>query len=259
MPGDEVEIKMHDRRATIEDVLPRRNLIERASRRPGQTQPLVANIDRCLVFFSADRPRHGCDTIDQFLVSFSYQDIPVSIVFNKWDLADSDAEQLFATYVNAGYTCVKLQVLGQPEIARHSVLSLEFKRLYVCGPSGVGKSTLINLLSPGEQGETGEVGAHSGHGRHTTTAIQFKTVSKNRYIVDSPGLSYLPIDGLKSSDLRNHYPEIAALGPECRYRGCLHREEPGCRVREVYAESAFAMRYISYLQFLEKLELRRRY
>lgn len=255
LTGDDIELSDDGEQPVIERVLPRRTFIERGGLdRRGKTQPLVANVDRALVVFAAQNPRSRATAIDRYLVSVEYQDLDLTLVFNKWDLRDEQAEQLVSIYRSAGYAVLTLNTLHDPEQTRAAVDAIPFSRLYICGPSGVGKTTIINTLMPSaEASAVGEVNASSGIGRHTTTTIELKRFALGRYLVDTPGLGQLVLRGLEPHNLKNFYREFLPAAQNCRYGDCLHLEEPACAVREVIGQAVAPERYESYRGLLGML------
>lgn len=254
--GDEVEASPEGvDAAVIERIFPRRSLVERAcpSRRE-RIQPLVANVDHALVVFSAARPSPRVASMDRYLVSVEFQNIEPTLAFNKWDLADGEAERLYGIFSAAGYRCLRMEALLAPEKTREAVLGLPFSRLYVCGPSGVGKTSILNAVLPSEHhGAVGAVNEQTGKGRQTTTAIELRPVDGGRFVVDTPGLSTLML-AIEPNNLKQFYREFSTPAGRCRFHSCLHTGEPDCAVREEVGKDISADRYESYLNFLDELQ-----
>lgn len=250
MAGDEVVISKSGMDHTIEELLPRRTFITRGSdKRRGKQHAIVANVDHAMVVFAANRPRSRVAGIDRYLVACQYQHLDVTLVFNKWDLKDEVSESLVKTYRDCGYKVLTTMAQENPQEARECIESIDFKKLYVVGPSGVGKSSLLNAAIPGNLAATGKVNERSGLGRQTTTHIELVPFGESCFIADTPGLGHLTMLGIEPHNLRNFYPEMASLGTECRFADCLHLNEPGCRVLDEIGESVSPERHESYQLF----------
>lgn len=254
--GDHVEVLEQDGVFTLEKLLPRSTLISRGSdKRRGRTHTIVANVDHALVVFAANKPRSRVGGIDRYLIACEYQHLDVTLVFNKWDLADEESENLAKLYESVGYKVLRTQAISDPEQTQKDILALDFERVYVLGPSGVGKSSITNALIPQHNAATGIVNNVTGKGRHTTTHIELVPLEGGRYLADTPGLGHLAMLGIDPNNLKNLYREMFALAPECRFPNCLHLNEPGCQVKEELGAAVPQERYQSYNEFhLDLLE-----
>lgn len=252
--GDDVEVVIldeTDKKGNIESILPRKNELIR---------PAVANIDMALVIFAAAKPKPSFNLLDRFLVMMEYQKVPVTICLNKTDLV-TEAELLDMAHIYDAcgyrivYTCAK-ENAGIEELCK----LLRGKTAAVAGPSGVGKSSLINCLSPEAQMETGSISRKIERGRHTTRHSEILPIQKDTYIVDTPGFSTLYIPGMEKEDLWRYYPEFATYEPYCRFRGCSHISEPDCGVRDALKEGKISeVRYGNYKLLYEELRQSKRY
>lgn len=252
--GDDVEVVIldeTDKKGNIESILPRKNELIR---------PAVANIDMALVIFAAAKPKPSFNLLDRFLVMMEYQKVPVTICLNKTDLvAEEELLDMAQIYDACGYrmvyTCAKEN--GGIEELRKLLCG---KTAAVAGPSGVGKSSIINCLSPEAQMETGSISRKIERGRHTTRHSEILPIQKDTYIVDTPGFSTLYIPGIEKEDLWRYYPEFAAYEPYCRFRGCSHISEPDCGVRTALMEGKISdVRYGNYMLLYEELRQSKRY
>lgn len=252
--GDDVEIAIlneADKKGNIEGILPRKNELVR---------PAVANIDMALVIFSAAKPKPNFNLLDRFLVMMEYQNVPVTVCLNKADLVNEAAlAEIGHIYGGCGYrtvyTCAKdgTGIDGLLQLLRG-------KTAAVAGPSGVGKSSLINRLSPEAQMETGAISRKIERGRHTTRHSEILPICEGTYIVDTPGFSTLYIPGMEKEELWRYYPEFAAYEPYCRFQGCSHISEPDCGVRNALEEGKISgVRYGNYKLLYEELKQRKRY
>lgn len=240
----------------ISEILPRTSQLGR--REPGGRhgeRVLAANVDQVVVVFAVARPEPHPGMLDRFLAIAEANDLPARIVANKIDLlGDDEAHERFGMYERAGYplhlTSVK-QGRGLEELRA----SLAGRASVLTGPSGVGKSSLLNALYPGLGLRVGEVSEAVNKGRHTTVGGFLHPLPDGAYVVDTPGLREIGLWGVPSSAIEHCFPEIRALLGGCRFADCSHRAEPGCAVREAVARGEIAeSRYASYLKLRAELE-----
>ncbi|HUO52887.1 MAG TPA: ribosome small subunit-dependent GTPase A [Gemmatimonadaceae bacterium] len=251
--GDEVMLE-HDGAATIAEVLPRRStLVRRAPGNRYDSRVVVANVDQVVVVFAVVKPEPHRRMLDRFLVVAESNEIPARIVVNKVDL-DPRANEQFADYERAGYpvhyTSVKkalgLQELGAVLAGRVSALT---------GPSGVGKSSLLNAIYPGLNLRVGEISESVNKGRHTTVGALMHPLPDGGDVVDTPGLREVGVWGVDAASLAECFPEFGAGLGACKFRDCRHVAEPGCAVRALVSSGAVsAERYDSYLRLLAEVE-----
>lgn len=252
--GDNVEIEVLDEgtmTGNITALLPRKNELIR---------PAVANIDQALVVFAVTRPSPHFNLLDRFLVMMERQDIPVVLCFNKEDIAeDEQVEKLRSVYEGCGYPCVFTSALEERNIEKIKEL-LKGKTTVIAGPSGVGKSSLINILNPDAKMETGDISSKIERGKHTTRHSELFTIAQDSYIMDTPGFSSLYVNDFEKEELKYYFPEFDPYEGTCRFLGCDHVHEPDCAVKAaVEAGEIHEIRYKDYLEMYEELKSKRRY
>ncbi len=252
--GDDVEIEVLDeteKKGNVEKILPRKNTLIR---------PAVANIDQAVVIFAAASPKPNFNLLDRFLIMMEQQKIPAVICFNKKDLVqEAELRKLEEAYETSGYSVLFASAREEAGLADiRSVLA--GRTSTVAGPSGVGKSSLINLLAPEANMETGAISEKIERGRHTTRHAELLFVETGTYIVDTPGFSSLSVDGFEKETLGTYFPEFVKYEQNCRFSGCSHISEPDCGVKEALEEGLISrIRYQDYLEIYEELKQKRRY
>jgi len=259
--GDLVEVERHaDGTAAIERVEPRRT--ELARRAPGQgarrAKVIVANIDQLVVVLAAAHPEPNPRVLDRFLVLAESNGLDGVVVVNKVDLSTPEAvRERFADYVAAGYPVICTSVVtGEGVEELRSQLCGRVSAL--AGPSGVGKSSLLNAVEPGFQLRTGEVSAAVRKGRHTTVTAELLPLKCGGYVADTPGLREVGLWGIPAEELDHYFPEFRPYLGECKFGyACSHTHEPGCAVRAaVEGGEVSEARYESYRAMLEDDEER---
>lgn len=254
--GDRVEVERHkDGTAAIEAVEERHT--ELARRAPGQgarrAKVIVANIDQLLVVLAAAHPEPNPRVLDRFLVLAESNELSAVVVVNKVDLvAEAEARERFKVYEAAGYPVVYASVkTGEGLEELRTRLSGRVSAL--AGPSGVGKSSLLNAVEPGFSLRTGEVSEAVGKGRHTTVTAELLPLGCGGYVADTPGLREVGLWGIPAEELDHYFPEFRPYLGECRFGyACSHTHEPGCAIRAAVEEGEIsAERYESYVALRE--------
>jgi ribosome biogenesis GTPase len=256
--GDEVALEpgSHADTWVIGEILPRRSQLARRMPGGGHGERIVvANVDQVIIVFAAAKPEPHVRMLDRFLVIAEGNSLDARIVINKVDLVDQDEATIrFADYEKAGYplhfTSVKKQIglesLHDALANRTSVLS---------GPSGVGKSSLLNGMYPGLNLRVGEISESVNKGRHTTVGALLHPLPDSGYVVDTPGLREVGMWGMPSDHLDSCFPEFREAVSQCRFADCTHRTEPDCAVLAAVESGAISReRYDSYVKLREELE-----
>ena len=258
--GDHVQIaSTGEGTAFITEIVDRKNyIIRRASNLSKQSHIIAANVDQCLLIVTVNYPETSTIFIDRFLATAEAYSVPVTLVFNKTDLYDEDEMRylkgLIYLYNNIGYPCLSVSALsgvGVDEVKK----ALEGKVTLLSGNSGVGKSTLINAILPGQNLRTGEISTAHNKGMHTTTFSEMFPVDGGGYIIDTPGIKGFGTLDLRDEEVGHYFREIFATSSRCKYGNCTHRHEPGCAVLEAVANHYISeSRYASYLSILSDRE-----
>lgn len=251
--GDNVTLEVLDENeglGNIVEILPRKNSLIR---------PASANVDQALVLFAAREPDPNLNLLDRFLVVMGIQGIPCEICFNKADLDQEEAERLAGLYRQAGYPARAVSTYTEAGIEEIRKI-LAGKTTVMAGPSGVGKSSMMNRINPDAGMETGRVSEKIKRGRHTTRHTEVFWVGTDTFLLDTPGFSSLSIEGIEAAELRYYYPEMEQREGQCRFQGCVHVKEPDCAVKEALeAGEISGERYRNYTLLYEELKARKKY
>lgn len=252
--GDDVEMEVLDaagKKGNITVLLPRKNELIR---------PAVANVDQALVIFAITKPAPSLNLLDRFLIMMGRQDIPCIICFNKQDIAEeSEIRHLAAAYEKCGYHCLFVSALKEDGISELWEV-LRHKTTTVAGPSGVGKSSLINRLKGDRVMETGSISEKIERGRHTTRHSELLCIEDGTYIMDTPGFSSLSLFDLEKEELAAYYTEFAPYEAGCRFRGCAHVSEPVCGVKDALQQGLISrIRYENYVLLYEELKNKKKW
>ncbi len=247
--GDMVEIEItdeKDREASIREILPRKNQLYR---------PAVANVDQALIFFALANPKPNLLVLDRFLIQMEKQELPVILCFNKKDLADDEeAARLVRVYADAGYRTEAVSTREEQDVALIRSL-IRGKTTVLAGPSGVGKSSIVNALHGREIMATGEISKKLKKGKHTTRHSELFLLEEETYLCDTPGFTSFLSEEMAKEDLRFYYPELSAYEGKCRFDGCVHVDEPDCAVKNALEKGLLhGERYDSYVQLYKELK-----
>ncbi|ASS38057.1 ribosome small subunit-dependent GTPase A [Mogibacterium pumilum] len=244
--GDIVEfdLRQEDGDCIITNVRERKNFLSR---------PPVSNLDKLVVVFAAASPDPNRLIIDKFTAATLYNNIEVIICITKPDLvAESDLLGLVSTYEKAFPV---VTVNGKTGDGIDELFDLiKGSNVAFAGPSGVGKSTIMNSLTGRNDIKTGDISSKTSRGRHTTRHVEIFSIDKDTYFYDTPGFTSLDMPKLGKYHVRDYFPEIAGYKGYCKYLDCIHVDEPDCAVKDALAEGQISKsRYESYLAILEEV------
>jgi len=257
--GDFVDFKIEDDgTGTIRNIKERKNYVPRQAThgRRGE-QILVSNIDRAWVVQSINKPKINTGFIDRFLVTCEAYEVPAGIIINKKDLAADNGikhiRDLKELYIELGYKVAVTSIYNSDSLSTLFHLLQDQTSVFI-GPSGVGKTSLLNAMDPQLNLKVNEVSAYSNKGKHTTTFAKLVPLSGDGFIVDTPGIREFGIVNIEKSELSLYYPEMREPRQHCKYYNCTHYHEPKCGVVEAFENGEIdARRYESYLNILETL------
>ena len=256
--GDKVFWEIEDetaRTGIINDIVARQNYIARQSvHKTAHAHLLAANVDQMIVVATLSFPRTSLGFIDRLLVVAESFRIPSVVIFNKQDLFDDEIkayqQALIDLYQSLGYVCFATSSVTGEGMTQFSEL-LQNKVSVLSGHSGVGKSTLVNVIAPHLDLRTNEVSTFANKGVHTTTFAEMFELAPDAYIIDSPGIKELGLSNIEKSEIGHYFPEMRALMGECKFDDCMHIDEPHCAVKNAVEAGEIAMsRYESYLSMI---------
>ncbi len=252
--GDDCIIDILDeknRLANITSILPRHSEIIR---------PAVANVDQAMIIFAISRPEPNFNLLDRFIIQISQKDLPCIIVINKMDLADDDQRrEIEEAYVACGCRVVFTSVSNREGVEEIRKL-IKGKTTTVAGPSGVGKSSMINLLQSAVKMQTGVLSDKIDRGKHTTRHSELIPIDEDTYILDTPGFSSLNLFDVSTDTLKDYYYEFEGYAAECRFLDCKHISEPDCGVKKaVESGEVSRLRYENYLTLYRECKEKRKY
>ncbi len=236
------------------------SIIKLYPRKCSLRRPEVSNVDQAVVVFALHEPEPNHVLLDRFLITMKKLDIETILVFNKADLADeAELEEIKKDYRDAVNSVNVISAKGNAGMEELKE-QLTGKISLIAGPSGVGKSTILNVLCPGANAGTGEISRKMKRGKHTTRHAELFGLGDDTYLLDTPGFTALELEDMDEEFLKAYYPEFYPYEGKCRFNPCSHTHEPGCAVREAAESGAIpARRYENYKQIYLKQKESRRY
>ena len=252
--GDDVEIVILDEEKKLG------NLVDIYSRKNELIRPAVANVDQALVVFAAASPAPNLNLLDRFLLSMKKQNVSTLICFNKIDIVKKEEIGLLEqTYLHCGFQVMFSSVLEEEGLQQLSE-SMKGKTTVLAGPSGVGKSSLMNYLYPDANMITGEISQKIGRGKHTTRHSELFMVEPGTYIMDTPGFSSLYVNDFSKEEVKDYFEEFVPFEPYCKFQGCVHMNEPVCGIKDAVEQGKISkIRYENYCNLYKECEERRKW
>lgn len=263
--GDRVQYDVEDEAentAIISGIDQRENYIIRQSvHKTAHGHILAANLDQAVLLVTLAFPRTSMGFVDRFLVTAESFRIPTTLVFNKTDLLGNDGlafqQEVIDLYRKVGYSCMSTSATEGAGIEAFRQL-LDQKITLLAGHSGVGKSSLVNAVSPGLDLRTKEVSTFANKGVHTTTFAEMFELTPGTFIIDTPGIKELGLMDTSKTEIGHYFPEIRERLNQCRYANCLHLNEPGCAIKDAVEAGDIAdSRYSSYQSMMDGGDNRR--
>ena len=261
--GDKVLYELEgNNQGIIYSIVPRTNyLIRRSTRKTAFGHILASNIDLAVVVATLTFPKTSLGFIDRFLISAESFRIPSLLVFNKIDMWSEEAwdfaEFLKEVYrkVNVDFEVMSAKTGQNLGLFKEKLLG---KKSLLAGHSGVGKSTILNLLSPEIDQKTAEVSTFANKGIHTTTFAEMFEIDENTYVIDTPGIKELGLMDIYDEEISHFFPEMRDLFGKCKYHNCTHTHEPNCAVIECVENGEISIsRYESYISMMEGIDSHR--
>jgi len=255
--GDHVRIEIEEGSHAIKEILPRKNhMLRQSVKKTGHSSILAANIDQAVLIATLQQPRTSLGFIDRFLVSAESFRIPQVLVFNKMDLPNQEdletIHELKRNYESIGVTVLLISALKKDGIEEFKNI-LFGKISLIAGHSGVGKSTLLNQISPLIKQSTGEISSFSEKGTHTTTFAEMFNIDEKTSVIDTPGIKEWGLVDMTPQEISDYFPEMRDLRLQCKFGSkCLHLHEPGCVIQSAVQRGEILLsRYESYVAMAE--------
>lgn len=248
--GDNVIFQSDAHGCVIEKILPRFNELKR---------PPVSNVDQVMVVFSVDFPKPNMLFLDKLILNCEMESLEIFLCCNKIDLDSEPIEAIKSHFINTGYELIFASMKSSDSISRIQE-KLENRTTVLAGPSGVGKSSIINVLEPDLNLLTGIISPKLKRGRHTTRHTELMKTGRHGYVLDTPGFTSLEIEKLDIEEVKDHYPDFTRFSRSCKFKNCKHLDEPKCHIKEQVALGGISStRYENYKMIIVELMENRRY
>ncbi|MFX0549118.1 ribosome small subunit-dependent GTPase A [Hathewaya histolytica] len=252
MVGDKVCIKIENGGTTIEKIYDRASELIR---------PFVANVTQAFVVFTLKNPEVNFDLLNRFLILSEYNNLKITLCLNKIDLidfSDENNKRFIEILKSIGYDLIFINAKEGKGIAEFKS-KVEDNISVFCGPSGVGKSTILNAILGKEHMETGEISAKLKRGKHTTRHAELIEY-EGGFLLDTPGFSSISTDFMNIEELKECFPEFKGYAGQCKFSNCMHHKEPGCIIKKSLEDGGiYTERYEFYIKILQELQNLRRY
>jgi len=252
--GDNVSID------AIDETGKKGNITKIQKRKNELIRPAVANVDQALIIFAAADPYPNLNLLDRFLILMEKQQVETVICFNKIDIvSDKEVNLLKSAYVKSGHKILFTSTKTKEGMDSLKDL-LKDKTTVLAGPSGVGKSSIINWIHPEANMQTGEISEKIKRGKHTTRHSELFHLKENGFIMDTPGFSSLYVPDMEKEELKEYYAEFKEYADDCKFNGCVHLNEPGCAVKQALSENRISrIRYDNYVEIYNELKNQKKY
>lgn len=252
--GDNVTIDIVDNDkflGNIVDILPRKNELIR---------PATANIDQAILIFAVDEPEPNINLLSRFLITMEIRHIETILCFNKTDIAsDTKKNELIEILRGCGCKIIFTSTYDNSGIDEIRTI-IKGKTTAFAGPSGVGKSSMLNLIAGNKSMDTGEISQKIKRGKHTTRHSEIFNIDEDTYIIDTPGFTSLYVNEVDKDELKYYFAEFEQYEDNCRFKGCIHINEPNCAVKDALNEGKISkVRYTNYIDMYKELKEQRRY
>ncbi len=256
MIGDDVDIDI------ISEEDKTGNIISIHERTNSLIRPAVSNVSQAIIIFALSNPKPNYNLLDRFLIMMDRQNINTVICFNKSDLVSEDeAVCIKDIYSACGYEVIITSTNDEDNNGIDELKDkLMDKTTVLAGPSGVGKSSIVNAVCPHVEAKTGSISEKIKRGKHTTRHTELMCIGGDTYILDTPGFSSLYIENMEPEDLKLYYNEFEPYEGGCRFNGCVHINEPDCAVKNALSEGRISkLRYDNYIQLYDELKEKRKW
>ena len=253
--GDHVLFDIEQDVGSITEILPRHNhMLRQSVKKSAHSHVLAANVDQMMLVVTLALPRTSLGFIDRCFVSAEAFRIPQVLVFNKKDLLDNEGletlQKLTKLYTSIGVTCFSISAKHQDQVEIRQIL--KDKTTLVAGHSGVGKSTLLNKISPEIKQSIGDISDFSEKGKHTTTFAEMFSLDKKTFVIDTPGVKEWGLVDMNNQEISDYFPEMRDLRLACKFGArCIHINEPNCAIINAVREGRIALsRYENYMSMI---------